>query len=133
MDAIDPAHRAELRAALLAVAPWLGDDELGPRTVDAGPCERCQDAPRVLATCGPGGGALCPTCAAQLGLAAWCDGHAEEGRAALAWAAALPDRWRDLVVLWWVATGEVRADVTSLPDPAGLPPTVSAALPPSAR
>jgi hypothetical protein len=135
MDELDPARRARLRAALLEVAPWLREDDVGPRAVDAGPCDACGDAPRVLPTCGPAGhAALCPVCALQLGLDAWCDGHADEARAALAWAAALPPRWRDLVVLWWVATGEVRAAATSMPDPAGLPPAVSAALgPPRAR
>lgn len=134
MDHLDPASRARLRTALLEVAPWLGADDLGPRAVDAGPCDACGDAPRVLPTCGPAGfDALCPTCALARGTDAWCDGHRDAGRTALGWAAALPDRWRDLVVLWWLATGEVRPGTTSVPDPAGLPPAVIAALPPRAR
>lgn len=131
MDDLDPARRAQLRAALLEVAPWLGSHDLGPRAVDAGPCDACGDAPRVLPTCGPTGhAALCPACALSRGLEAWCHGHEDEGRVALAWAAALPDRWRDLVVLWWVASGEVRPGATSVPDTDGLPVAVSAALPP---
>lgn len=131
---MDPTDRARLRAILLEVAPWLGADDVGPRAVDAGPCDACAEAPRVLPTCGPAGyDALCPACARTQGMEAWCDGHADEGRAALAWAARLPDRWADLVVLWWVATGEVRPGATSMPDPAGLPPTVSAVLPPRGR
>jgi hypothetical protein len=134
MDDLDPGRRARLRAALLAVAPWLGADDVGPRAVDAGPCDACGDAPRVLPTCGPAGhAALCPACARRWGLDAWCDGHADEGRAALAWAAALPDRWRDLVVLWWLASGEVRPAATSVPDLAGLPEVVTRILPPPAR
>jgi hypothetical protein len=134
MDDLDPAERARLRTALLEVAPWLGDDDVGPRAVDAGPCDACGDAPRVLPTCGPSGSdALCPACALDRGPEAWCDGHRDEGRAARSWAAALPERWRDLVVLWWVATGEVRPAATSAPDPTGLPPAVTAALPPRAR
>jgi hypothetical protein len=38
------------------------------------------------------------------------------------------DRWADAVVLWWVATGELRMDVSALPDPAGLAPAVRRAL-----
>ncbi|MFU8841098.1 MAG: hypothetical protein ACNA8R_10290 [Nitriliruptoraceae bacterium] len=130
-DGLTAEDRARLRTALLEVAPWLGADALGPQAVDAGTCDACAGAPRILPTCGPAGhDALCPSCALACGLDAWCDGHADEGRAALAWAAALPDRWSDLVVLWWVATGEVRPDATSMPDLAALPATVSAALSP---
>lgn len=105
--------RAALRRALLEVAPWLDATEVGPRAVDAGPCDRCGNAPRLLPTCGPSvAGAVCRDCAEVLGEAGWCDGHIEDGREARAWARHLPDRWADAVTLWWVATGEVRLDPT---------------------
>lgn len=126
--------RAALRAALVGLAPWLTDPQRGPTTVDAGSCDRCGQRPRLLATCGPTGApAVCRRCLDVLGDDAWCDGHLDEGRASRAWAATLPDRWGDLVVLWWLATGEVRPDPGSgaLPvDPTGLPSELRAALPP---
>lgn len=114
---MDPPQRAALRAQLRGVAPWLDEDDLGPRAVDAGPCDRCRLLPRLLPTCGPDSpGALCRDCAEVLGDDAWCDGHRDEGRAARAWAARLPARWADVVTLWWVATGEVRLPVGQVPD-----------------
>jgi hypothetical protein len=114
---MDRTERAALRARLRELAPWLDTDEVGPRAVDAGTCERCGQAPRLLPTCGPAvPDAVCRTCAEELGDEAWCEGHADEGRAARAWAAALPARWADVVVLWWVATGEVRPPVGAHPD-----------------
>lgn len=71
---------------------------------------------------------MCRDCAAALGDDGWCEGHHDEGVAARTWAASLPDRWADVVTLWWVATGEVRLDVAALPDPAGLPEPVRLAL-----
>lgn len=131
MEDLDRDDRARLKAALLAVAPWLGSHDLGPQAVSAGACDACGDAPRLLPTCGPAGyEALCRGCATTLDLDAWCDGHREEGAAALAWAARLPERWADLVVWWWVSTGEVRADAASVPDVDRLPTPISAALPP---
>ncbi len=107
--------RAALRRALLATAPWLGATEVGPQAVDAGACDRCGDAPRLLPTCGPDGpGAVCRACADDLGDDGWCEGHRREGRTARAWAADLPDRWAQTVTLWWVATGEVRLDPSSV-------------------
>jgi hypothetical protein len=124
-----PAQRHALRAALLEVAPWLGRTDLGPQSVDAGPCDRCGVDPRLVPTCGPsGGGGVCRDCAARLGDDGWCDGHRDEGRQARRWAATLPDRWGELVVLWWAATGEVRLEQVAV-DRDGLPATVSAALP----
>lgn len=103
------AQRRSLREALRAAAPWLEHPDHGPSVVDAGTCERCGDAPRLLPTCGPSGAqALCRDCAVTLGDQAWCDGHRDEGRAARRWAGQLPPRWADAVVLWWVATGELR-------------------------
>lgn len=105
-----------MRAQLRELAPWLDATDVGPRAVDAGTCDRCDQRPRLLPTCGPAGWpALCRACAAEVGDDGWCDGHLDEGRAARAWADALPDRWADVVVAWWVATGEVRLD----PDAAG--------------
>ena len=100
-----------LRRALLDAEPWLAATEIGPRSVDAGSCDRCDEAPRLLPLCGPAGAtAVCRKCALQLGDDGWCDGHRDDGRAARQWAAALPAHWSDAVVLWWVATGEVRLD-----------------------
>lgn len=110
-----PDRRA-LRAALLEVAPWLDATDHGPRAVDAGTCGRCDRAPRLLPTCGPSAhAALCRACALELGDEAWCAGHRDEGRRARAWARALPERWEDLVVLWWVSTGEVDPGGSAVP------------------
>ena len=98
-----------LRRALLDAEPWLAATEVGPQSVDAGACDRCDEAPRLLPLCGPAGAAaVCRDCGLWLGDDGWCDGHRDEGRAARAWAAALPSHWGDAAVLWWVATGEVR-------------------------
>lgn len=121
---MDRAQRRALQARLLAAAPWLGSDELGPRAVDAGNCDRCEGAPRLLPTCGPGSdGAVCRDCAHALGDDGWCDGHLDDGRAARQWAARLPDRWAEVVVAWWISTGEVRlaADATEAAVRAALP------------
>jgi hypothetical protein len=101
-------ERRRLRAALLEAEPWLGATDVGPQAVDAGPCDRCQDHPRIVPTCGPTlWRGLCRDCATTVGTAAWCDGHQAEGQAALAWVAQLPDHWGTAVTLWWIATGEV--------------------------
>ena len=122
--------RPALRAALLDAAPWLHASDLGPRAVDAGTCDRCGVLPRLLPTCGPGAPeALCRDCAIELGDDAWCHGHRHDGLAARAWAGALPDRWPDAVVLWWVATGELRWDPVTMAATADpWPPTVRAAI-----
>lgn len=125
-----PIDRAALRQALLGAEPWLSATELGPQAVAAGACDRCGDAPRLLPTCGPTRfEALCRDCAQAEGDDAWCDGHREAGRAARAWAARLPERWADAVVLWWVATGELRLDETQLADPARWEPLLRASPP----
>ena len=122
--------RPALRAALLDAAPWLAATDHGPRAVDAGTCGRCGERPRLLPTCGPDAPeALCRDCAFELGDDAWCDGHRDDGAAARAWADALPDRWADAVMLWWVATGEVRWDPATLAATAEpWPPPVRAAI-----
>jgi hypothetical protein len=102
--------RGELRRALLEAEPWLAATDVGPASVDAGPCDACGEFPRLLPTCGPAGhAALCRACALAAGSDAWCEGHAEEGAAARRWAAALPDSWAQTVVWWWYATGELRS------------------------
>ncbi len=115
--------RAGLRAALLHAHPWVAHTGVGPSTVVAGECDACGAEPRVVTPCGPpprglaGAGpdwGLGRRCAAALGPGAWCDGHADEADAALAWCAALPAEADDVARLWWVATGEVRLD-PSLP------------------
>lgn len=126
---MDRATRDALRHALLAHAPWLGAEDVGPRAVEAGRCEVCDDLPRLLPTCGPtGGSGVCRACAEVLGDDGWCLGHQQEGAAARAWAADLPERWAELVVLWWVATGELRAEASLMPDPRHLPAPLAAAL-----
>lgn len=102
--------RRGLREALLVSEPWLGDPERGPRSVDAGACDRCGALPRLLATCGPTAApAMCRACVLDVGPAAWCDGHEDEARRALRWARDLPDHWDVAVTLWWVASGELRS------------------------
>jgi hypothetical protein len=108
---LDARDRAELRRALCQVEPWLTATDVGPRTVDAGPCDRCAQLPRLVPTCGPAPWpALCRDCVEEVGLDAWCDGHRDEGHDALAWARALPRHWDVAVTAWWVATGELRLD-----------------------
>jgi hypothetical protein len=130
---VTKGQRAVLRTALLDAAPWLEATEVGPRSVTAGPCDRCRAAPRLLPTCGPTGfEALCRGCADEEGDEAWCDGHLDDGRSARAWATMLPEHWGDAVVLWWIATGEIRGDasMTGGTPPLGedLGPAVRAAL-----
>lgn len=126
---LDRAGRRQLRAALAASAPFTQRTDVGPRAVDAGACDRCEDRPRLVPTCGPAAWrALCRDCVLDVGLDAWCDGHAADGRERLDWVADLPPWWADATVLWWVATGEVQGPPDLL-DP-GLPGPVRAALPP---
>jgi hypothetical protein len=123
--------RAGLRAALVRAEPWLADTDRGPQAVDAGACDRCAELPRLLPNCGPvAWPGLCRPCALTTGLDAWCDGHREEGRAALRWAVSLPEHWDVAVVLWWVATGELReAELRRLGTPSSLAREVRAMLP----
>ncbi len=103
---------------------------MGPRSVDAGRCDGCDAAPRLLPTCGPGSsGALCRACALAVADDGWCDGHRADGVAARRWASTLPDRWADLVILWWVSTGELRPGAATRLDPDLLPRAVADALP----
>lgn len=103
--------RAALRRALRRRYPWLDATDVGPRAVEAGECDRCGTEARLVATCGPvGWHALGRRCATEVGTDAWCEGHHAAGLARLRWLAGLPPE-ADLVArLWWVATGEVRAD-----------------------
>ncbi len=105
-----PVDRPALRAALRARYPWLDEPDVGPRGVEAGECDACGAEARLVTTCGPGPVALGRRCAGDAGAGAWCDGHAEEAAAALAWLERLPPEADDVARLWWVATGEVRLD-----------------------
>lgn len=131
---MDRHQRTRLRTALLEVAPWLDASEVGPRSVVAGVCDRCGAAPRLMPTCGPTEyEALCRECADTEGDEAWCEDHLDEGRVARCWASELPERWGDAVVLWWIATGEIRHDVPmtgagTSPPGEDLGPAVRAAL-----
>jgi hypothetical protein len=129
---LDRQGRAALRQALREVEPWLAATDVGPRAVDAGTCERCGRLPRLLPTCGPvPWSALCRDCAGQIGLDAWCDGHEEEGRAALAWAGSLPPHWDVAVTVWWVSTGELALGALVLPRLGALDARVRRLLPPT--
>jgi hypothetical protein len=127
---LDARERAELRRALREVEPWLDATDVGPRAVDAGSCDRCGRLPRLVPACGPAPwAALCRDCVEEVGLEAWCDGHRDEGHAALAWARALPRHWDVTVTVWWVATGELRVDALVLPGLETLDPAVQRLLP----
>lgn len=102
-DGVPP--KAELRERLRREHPWLDDDRFGPRNVVAGECDRCGAEPRLVQTCGPGGGEYGRRCATPED---WCDGHADEAADALAYLRGLPDDADDLAWLWWLSTGEVR-------------------------
>jgi hypothetical protein len=101
-------RKDELRAMLRAAHPWLDHEELGPRNVEAGECDRCGDEARLVLTCGPDGGRLGRACAIAQGVDAWCEGHESEAVAALHWLAGLPADADQAARLWWLATGEVR-------------------------
>lgn len=51
-DAI-PLDKSALRVALLARYPWLAESDVGPRSVEAGECDRCENEARLVAPCGP--------------------------------------------------------------------------------
>lgn len=122
--------RPRLRSVLRLHYRWIDDEAYGPRTVDAGECDRCRRQPRLVPTCGPTAWtALCRGCALHVGEEAWCAGHAEEGRAVLDGLGSLPDEWDTVVLLWWVATGEVRLDQLVDARTERVPAAVRAALP----
>jgi hypothetical protein len=103
--------KATLREALRSHHPWLDHDELGPRAVEAGECDRCGHEARMVETCGPTPHRYVGRrCAIQMGSDAWCEGHQERAHEALEWVRRLPDEADDVARLWWVATGEVRLD-----------------------
>lgn len=118
---VPPADTADqrrgLRRALADRHPWLADTDVGPQAVEAGECDRCGVEARLVQVCGPGPwGSLGRRCAAELGSAAWCDGHVDDAQRALTVLAALPVQVDDIARLWWVATGEVRVDHDLSPD-----------------
>jgi len=122
--------RRGLRAALVEVAPWVTATDHGPSAVEAGDCERCGNAPRLLPLCGPvAWTAVCRDCGLALGEDGWCDGHRDDGAAARAWAAALADDWPLVTLLWWLATGELRSLEVTADQRQHLSPALAAALP----
>lgn len=124
MTRLDAAQRRSLRDALIARYPWIEHDDIGPRAVEAGECDRCGHEARMVTTCGPTHWAsLGRACATEVGVQAWCDGHAENALAWLESLAELPEEADAVARLWWVATGEVRTEV------AGLRPLLRKALP----
>lgn len=106
-----PFDRQVLLRALRERYPWLDRDEVGPRSVEAGECDRCGHEARMVESCGPGvHHYLGRRCARRVGIAAWCPGHRDAAADRLARLAALPPEADDVARLWWVATGEVRLD-----------------------
>lgn len=100
-----------LRDALRTHHPWLDRDDVGPRSVQAGECDRCGHEARMVETCGPSiHRYLGRRCAGRVGVEAWCEGHRDDAARALAWLGELPDEADDVARLWWVATGEVRLE-----------------------
>jgi hypothetical protein len=125
---LDADRRRALRAALIARYGWIDHDDVGPRAVEAGECDRCGREPRMVTTCGPTRwSGLGRACALDVGQPAWCDGHADQAAGWLAQLAALPDEADVVARLWWVATGEVRLD------PAAVDPLLRTALPDETR
>lgn len=121
--------KATLREALRSHHPWLDHDELGPRAVEAGECDRCGHEARMVETCGSTPNRYVGRrCAVQLGPEAWCEGHRARAQEALAWLDALPDEADDVARLWWVATGEVRLDPDLVARSAGLADVVAGVL-----
>lgn len=105
------ARRRDLLAALVAAQGWLDDAEFGPTSVDAGSCDRCARAPRLVAPCGPvPWRGVCRDCLLQVGPAAFCPGHEAFAVDVTARARALPPTWATLARLTWVARGEMDAD-----------------------
>lgn len=117
----DAAARRRLRATVTARHPWVTDPDVGPQTVEAGDCGRCGLEARLVATCGPQPWeALGRRCAAALGTAAWCAGHAPQAEELLRRLAALPADADRVARLWWVATGELRMADPPPPRPSAL-------------
>lgn len=102
--------RRDLRRMLATEAPWLIDGTVGPTTVDAQLCGRCRTDPGIVPVCGPVAfQAACPSCVtARDDL--FCDGHQDVAAYARTFSRALPANWREVVLLWWIATGELRVD-----------------------
>lgn len=105
-----------LRQLIRDRLPWVTDTQVGPTTIDAGPCGACGVAPAVVAVCGPVGfQSVCATCCVDATEELFCAGHAEDAAYAKAYCTSLPDNWAQCVLLWWIATGEIQvADVLDL-------------------
>ena len=68
-------------------------------------------------------------CIEAVGDAGWCEGHREVAAHVRAWARSVPPWWADAVVLWWVATGEVRPGPGLVGNADELPGPVRVVLP----
>ena len=128
---MDAPTRAQLRTALSSRFDWLTDPRFGPTAVEAGECDACGAEARMVTTCGPGVEQyLGRRCLTELGSTAYCDGHDDEARAALAYVGGLPNEADLIARIWWVSTGEVRfqpADTDLAERVLGLPATTGAA------
>lgn len=126
--------RRVLQQLLRSRYPWIDDEAIGPRAVEAGECDRCGHEARLVVTCGPiPHRYLGRRCARQVGAEAWCEGHAADAERALAWLDALPPEADDVARLWWVATGEVRLDPSLVARSEALAEVVAGVLEPDER
>lgn len=97
--------------------PWLPGTAVGPGAVEAGECDRCHREARLVNVCGPGAWqALGRCCALELGVSAWCDGHAAEGLQHLEQLREMPVAVDAVARAWWVATGEVHLPIENAAD-----------------
>ena len=108
---MDAARRRQLQAALRARYPWVSDPEVGPGAVEAGECDRCGLEARLVLTWGPGTDIyLGRRCVEELGEAAGCSGHRDNGHAARDAMGLLPPEADAVTRLSWVATGELQLE-----------------------
>jgi len=110
---VKSSERRALRQLMRDALPWVSNPQVGPTTVDAGPCGACGVKPALVAVCGPVAfQSVCATCCVDSNEELFCAGHAEDAAYAKTYCTSLPSNWVQCVLLWWVATGEIQvADV----------------------